>query len=235
MKYRTKDALVASKTTGATLVHDVVTKLADFTDGKDVTLDFLTRDAVAEFSKGIGIDRNWAELDLDEIAPEAEDEAVNVVPQAEAVSIITVLKHLLEHGDIEPEAEGTKAPHLINDFLPAGETFLGAPCLGHLWEFRYALAVELEHGVTRGTNVTQNHPLLTGMVVLAHLAEDTLYYARLWVMETEGELFNAQLAGDAKEILETLEHLTLAQKHLAARIDEKIVLATKGSLPDQAS
>jgi hypothetical protein len=31
------------------------------------------------------------------------------------------------------------------------------------------------------------------MVVLAHLAEDRLYYARLLVMETEGELFNAQL------------------------------------------
>ena len=31
------------------------------------------------------------------------------------------------------------------------------------------------------------------MVVLAHLAEDKLYYARVWEMETSGNLFTAQL------------------------------------------
>ena len=69
--------------------------------------------------------------------------------------------------------------------------------LGHLWEFQYALAVELEHGKTRGSNVTNNHPLLTALVVVAHLTEDKLYYARLWEMETSGELFNALLEGSA--------------------------------------
>jgi hypothetical protein len=124
---------------------------------------------------------------------------------------------------LAPSDDGTPVPDLLNDFLPSGTRFQGTKCLGHLWEFRYALAVELEHGSTRGTNVTNNHPLLTGLVVMAHLAEDRLYYARLWVMETEGELLNAQLERKPfKEIHEILEHLTLARKHLEARISEAI-------------
>lgn len=41
--------------------------------------------------------------------------------------------------------------------------------------------------------MTNNHPLLTALVVVAHLSEDMLYYARLLEMETSTELFSAHL------------------------------------------
>ncbi|QLQ15170.1 MAG: hypothetical protein HZY73_05045 [Micropruina sp.] len=51
------------------LARYVVNRVNAFTDGEDVILDFLTRDAVGEFCKALGFRRNWAELDIDEIAP----------------------------------------------------------------------------------------------------------------------------------------------------------------------
>ena len=66
-----------------------------------------------------------------------------------------------------------------------------------------------------------NHPLLTGMVVLAHLAEDRLYYARLLVMETEGELFTAQLKHTPyKELRARVEELA-GSKYRAAGYNAK--------------
>jgi hypothetical protein len=63
--------------------------------------------------------------------------------------------------------------------------------------FRQGLEVELEHG-TRfpDTNVTNNHPLLTGRIVAAHLKESLDYYRRLAVAELEGDLLKAMRAGD---------------------------------------
>lgn len=206
------------------LVAHVVTELGRFDDGQHADLDFLTHAAIKDFCAALGFaaDRDWGALVLDEIAP-VGPEGVNMVPEDEAAQVLDALRFMLQKKLVEPEAGGEAAPHLLNDFLPAGHQFNKRECLGHLWEFQYALAVELEHGTTRGTNVTGNHPLLTGMVVMAHLAEDTLYYARLWVMETQGELFNAQLdhAGPAV-VDETLRHLSLAEKHLQARISEKL-------------
>ena len=111
---------------------------------------------------------------------------------------------------------------MINDFLPMGQ-FQKQKCYGHSWEWSYALAVELEHGRDRGTNVTMNHPLLTALVVLAHLTEDRLYYARLYVMEAEGELFNAQLDGlPHAQVLDILKKLATARQNLQDRIAEKL-------------
>lgn len=206
------------------LVDHVITELARFDDGQDANLDFLTHAAIRDFCTAIGFaaDRDWGSMTLDDIAPVGE-EGVAAVPEDEAAAVLAILDRLVQRGTIEPVADGTPAPHLLTDFLPAGRTVEGRDCLGHLWEFQYALAVELEHGTTRGTNVTGNHPLLTGLVVMAHLAEDTLYYARLWVMETEGELFNAQLDhAAADEVDKTLRKLSLARKHLEARISEKL-------------
>ncbi|WP_264537268.1 DUF5661 family protein [Flavobacterium sp. N1736] len=56
-------------------------------------------------------------------------------------------------------------------------------------EFAFALKVELEHGKVRDVNVTNNHPFLTAMIVLAHLTESLTYYKRLAVMEAQGEIF----------------------------------------------
>ena len=58
-----------------------------------------------------------------------------------------------------------------------------------LEEFRVGLEVELEHGTMfDDANVTNNHPILTGMIVLAHMKETLDYYERLDVAEIEGDL-----------------------------------------------
>ena len=50
--------------------------------------------------------------------------------------------------------------------------------------------VELEHGnVNPLTNVTNNDPLATAKIALAHLNEYPDYYTRLDKMETEAEAF----------------------------------------------
>jgi glycine cleavage system aminomethyltransferase T len=67
--------------------------------------------------------------------------------------------------------------------------------------FRQGLEVELEHGTRfQDANVTNNHPILTGMIVLAHLKESMEYYERLEVAEIEGDLLKAILAGDMDKI-----------------------------------
>ncbi len=57
-------------------------------------------------------------------------------------------------------------------------------------QFRMGMDVELEHGtIDPHTNVTDNDPMLTGKIALAHLNEFPDYYTRLEVMETEAEAF----------------------------------------------
>jgi len=64
-------------------------------------------------------------------------------------------------------------------------------------EFRRGLEIELEHGIGfADANVTNNHPVLTGKIVLAHLKEMLDYYTRLEVAELEGDLLKAYLTGD---------------------------------------
>jgi len=55
-------------------------------------------------------------------------------------------------------------------------------------QFRMGLDVELEHGtVNSNTNVTNDDPVLTGKIALAHLNEYSDYYTRLYKMEAEAE------------------------------------------------
>lgn len=57
-------------------------------------------------------------------------------------------------------------------------------------QFRMGLDVELEHGtVSPSTNVTDDDPLMTGKIALAHLNEFADYYTRLERMEEEAEEF----------------------------------------------
>ena len=57
-------------------------------------------------------------------------------------------------------------------------------------QFRAGLGVELEHGtVNQTTDVTNDDPLLTGKIALAHLTEFPDYYIRLAKMETEAKSF----------------------------------------------
>lgn len=55
-------------------------------------------------------------------------------------------------------------------------------------QFRRGMDVELEHGtVDPKTNVTNDDPLMTGKIALAHLNEFPDYYDRLEEMEEEAE------------------------------------------------
>jgi hypothetical protein len=68
-------------------------------------------------------------------------------------------------------------------------------------EFQAGLEVELEHGLQfKDANVTNNHPLLTGLIVLAHFKESLDYYRLLEVAELEGDLLRAVVRGQAKKI-----------------------------------
>lgn len=55
-------------------------------------------------------------------------------------------------------------------------------------QFRRGMEVELEHGtVDANTDVTNDDPLVTGKIALAHLNEFADYYDRLDKMEEEAE------------------------------------------------
>ena len=64
-------------------------------------------------------------------------------------------------------------------------------------EFRKGLEVELEHGTAFADfNVTNNHPVLTAKIVMAHFMETLDYYRLLDVAELEGDLLKALAAGN---------------------------------------
>lgn len=66
-------------------------------------------------------------------------------------------------------------------------------------QFRMGMDVELEHGlVDPHTNVTNDNPLLTGKVALAHLNEFPDYYTRLEKMEKEAESYWENQSGNKK-------------------------------------
>ena len=55
-------------------------------------------------------------------------------------------------------------------------------------QYRMGLDIELEHGlVDPHTNVTNDDPIMTGKIALAHLNEFADYYTRLEKMEKEAE------------------------------------------------
>lgn len=57
-------------------------------------------------------------------------------------------------------------------------------------QFRMGMDVELEHGLRDAeTNVTDDDPLTTGKIALAHLKEFPDYYTRLEKMEKEAEQY----------------------------------------------
>jgi uncharacterized protein YaaW (UPF0174 family) len=89
--------------------------------------------------------------------------------------------------------------------------------------FRQGIEVELEHGIRfEDANVTNNHPLLTGMIVLAHLKETMDYYERLEVAEIEGDLLKAVLTKNLKKIEEKYKKLIRAESLLNRAIAAQI-------------
>ena len=83
-------------------------------------------------------------------------------------------------------------------------------------DFRIGLEVELEHGVAFPEfNVTNNHPILTAKIVMAHFMESLDYYQRLDVAEIEGDMAKAAAKGDAAKLLAKYRKLVAAKKALA--------------------
>ncbi|MBA3010881.1 MAG: hypothetical protein KKF12_03095 [Proteobacteria bacterium] len=88
-----------------------------------------------------------------------------------------------------------------------------------LEDFRKGLEVELEHG-TRfdDANITNNHPFLTGKIVIAHLKETMDYYQRIDVAEMEGDLLKAILAKNIEKIESNYKKLIEAQNSLSQSV-----------------
>ena len=85
-----------------------------------------------------------------------------------------------------------------------------------LEDFCTGLEVELEHGTRfKDANVTNNHPLLTGKIVLAHLKETLDYYKRLEVAELEGDLLKAVAAGNPAKVRDYYKKLAEARRVLS--------------------
>jgi hypothetical protein len=85
-----------------------------------------------------------------------------------------------------------------------------------LGDFVTGLEVELEHGIRfADANVTNNHPILTGKIVLAHLKETMDYYQRLDVAELEGDLLKAMAGKDLDKAARKYRKLLKAKLALA--------------------
>jgi hypothetical protein len=98
-----------------------------------------------------------------------------------------------------------------------------------LEEFIAGLEVELEHGTRfHDANVTNNHPLLTGKIVLAHLKETMDYYRRLEVAELEGDLLHAVVAGNLEKASRKYAALLKAKLELAELETEEMSKLGKG-------
>ena len=83
-------------------------------------------------------------------------------------------------------------------------------------DFRLGLEVELEHGIHfPEANVTNNHPVLTGKIVLAHFKESLDYYQRLEVAEIEGDLLKAVASNNAQKVLALYKKLVKAKQELS--------------------
>ena len=82
-------------------------------------------------------------------------------------------------------------------------------------DFKLGLEVELEHGIQfPDANVTNNHPILTGKIVLAHLKEMLDYYLRLEVAELEGDLLKAYRLEDGEKLADKYQKLLAARATL---------------------
>jgi hypothetical protein len=89
--------------------------------------------------------------------------------------------------------------------------------------FRIGLEIELEHGTRYpDANVTGNHPIATGLIVLAHLKESLDYYTRLQCMELEMELDNALASGDADRAFAKRRALAEARSALEGVVSDRL-------------
>jgi len=92
-----------------------------------------------------------------------------------------------------------------------------------LKSFQKGLEVELEHGTRfEDANVTNNHPILTGKIVIAHLKETMDYYERIDVAEMEGDLLKAILSRNIEKIESKYTKLIEAQNLLSQSVADQL-------------
>jgi len=116
----------------------------------------------------------------------------------------------------EPTVSGKEASTILNIVNTQG---MNIP----LEAFRKGLEVELEHGTRfEDANVTNNHPILTGKIVIAHLKETMDYYERIEVAEIEGDLLKAVLSKNLKKIESKYKMLIAAQKTLNQSVADQL-------------
>ncbi|MFH2126168.1 MAG: hypothetical protein ABIK12_06605 [Pseudomonadota bacterium] len=109
----------------------------------------------------------------------------------------------------EPKVEMAEAEKVLKEVNSGGMPIV-------VEDFAAGLEVELEHGLRfPDANVTNNHPVLTGMIVMAHFKESLDYYQRLDVAELEGDLLKALAAGDLAKAKAKYLKLTQAKKALS--------------------
>jgi len=109
----------------------------------------------------------------------------------------------------QPDVQETEARAILHALgIPESKMSLA--------DFHSGLKVELEHGQKfPDANVTNNHPLITGKIVLAHLKEFPEYYRRLEVLEVEGDMLKAVVSGDTAELPALCRKLATAKLELA--------------------
>jgi hypothetical protein len=108
----------------------------------------------------------------------------------------------------EPDVLAEEAQIILNEVNVEG---MGIA----LSDFKLGLEVELEHGTRfKDANVTNNHPVLTGKIVLAHLKESLDYYDRLEVAEIEGDMLKAVSAGNAEKAMKYYKKMVKAKLQL---------------------
>lgn len=90
-------------------------------------------------------------------------------------------------------------------------------------QFRAGLDVELEHGTMyTEANVTNNHPVITGKIVLAHMIESLDYYRRLELAELEGDLHKAVVAGNSAKAKNYYKRIAKAKIEIAEAEGRKL-------------
>jgi hypothetical protein len=133
-------------------------------------------------------------------------------PQYVSVEEVKRVCKELKIGDwtkkIEPKVSVKEAKKILTELNPRGINIDPK-------EFCRGLEVELEHGMQfKDANVTNNHPLLTGLIVLAHFKESLDYYKLLEVAELEGDLMKAVAKGNTAKTKEYFKRLAKAKIEL---------------------
>ncbi len=138
------------------------------------------------------------------------------VTAAEVKRVCELLKISDWSAMTDPKVTQEEAQVILDEINPADMDV-------DLERFRIGLEVELEHGTRfKDANVTNNHPVLTGKIVLAHFRETLDYYERLEVAELEGDLLKAIKSGNMNKVQSYYRRLVDARLALSGTEKEDL-------------